>query len=564
MTACYFCGHEDGEWLTLLVCQVGHAQTFRLFHTASGQREGMGRWDGSGEPNQRWTICRLGHMRPRPIAQSGRRSAWHQRLVAWALRADAAPTDAPAEPLRESPNVIRLLGSTGSGKSQLVRALRFEAQTPDPTFCMIEGISASAIDIDRLPSPAEGPTLDDGALLPTTSFDKTARDTLHNYLAYLGGWEQAQELDDLLARLLPFATGEEIRDWGSVRTPYVLTTYQERGGATAKSITPIIDLPGEIVRHLSGGTGSDEPLPPMSRSDLAQLSYTHQFVAVIDCMSLGGVFGALDPAEREAALRKRSNVTPEVAHRMSRKETESLLVFLQSMGRVADGATRSIPLTLCLAKSDALHRILARRQVAHRGLDRWSFLWADATDKAAALNAFVEAGAAALVHLCGFDGARTAAADRLLQPISALPGGQRFARAMALSASLLADLGDSGAFHRLIVSEGPVDLNLPGGGIVSMESARDYWFLSTAGFDLMARDVACSVLVQALLATDYGRDRVAGISAHSSHLRFALTSTREFLPGDGPVRADDDPRARLAENSGVLQVLADVLQGALR
>ena len=27
MTACYFCGHEDGEWLTLLVCQVGHAQS---------------------------------------------------------------------------------------------------------------------------------------------------------------------------------------------------------------------------------------------------------------------------------------------------------------------------------------------------------------------------------------------------------------------------------------------------------------------------------------------------------------------------------------------------------
>ncbi len=550
VTRCRFCGSDQSDWLRLDISSRNDGSAFRLYPSAAGPGWAVSTFQATDVPTQTWLICRFGHLTELERARTAKSRKWHAR---W-LRRLLYPAPDPVE-VTESPNVVRLLGSTGGGKSQIVRSLRQEVIPPPSGRAPTALRGAGTLVVSRERGQEEGERLAPGLLPPTVDFKETVRRRLENFLAdHSRGRVPSDDLSDVLTAALSM----ENRDpawlemaqsrWGDSRAPYLLVSELQTRNARHKTVTSLIDLPGEVLDRLMGRGGQR-----LEAAERAQLEFSHHFVAVVDSLGLTGLYLNLTEPERQGALH-RHRASTRVGHEEAREQAVLLLNDILHMRHdvAAFGHAR---LTIALSKCDAVRRLLEKAPAPTDAapLARWGWMLTRGGD------AFVGSAADTLVHLSQGSATATPEASALLKPLR-LAGHQRATGvAAAIAQDILAAFGEPDAFWD-VVATGRGRPFEAAGTTVQLESLEAYWFNGIAGPTLQVRDIVCAVVVSALLGAEFGRNVVARL-VEASRPRFVLTCTREYLPAGDGVLDPDDSRARIgSDNAGILQLMAQLLQ----
>ena len=547
---CKYCGSDQPDWLRLDISRRNDGSTFRLYVTATGPGWAVSTFQASDTPTETWLICRFGHLTELERAHRTKSHEWHARLLRHLLY--PAPDDVE---VTESPNVVRLLGSTGGGKSQIVRALRQEVIPPPASRAPVELRGVGSLTVSRERGQEEGERLAPGLLPPTVDFKETVRRRLENFLAdHSQGRVPSDDLSDVLAAALSLENRDPMwlemaqSRWGDSRAPYLLISELQTRTATHRTVTSLMDLPGEVLDRLMGRGGRR-----LDAAERAQLEFSHHFVAVVDALGLTGLYRNLTEPERLGALH-RHQASTRIGHEEAREQAMLLLNDILHMRRdvAAFGHAR---LTVALSKCDAVRRMLEKSPpaTADSPLSRWGWMLARGGD------AFVQSAADTLIQLSQGAANATSGAAELLKPLRLAGHQQAAAVATAIAQDILAAFGEPDAFWDVVAVGHGLGFEVAG-TTVQLESQEAYWFNSIAGRTLQVRDVVCAVVVSALLGAEFGRNVVARL-VEASHPRFVLTCTREYLSVGDSVLHADDPQARIgSDNAGILQLMAQLLQ----
>lgn len=548
---CLLCSADQGDWLILDVSRRPDGNSYRLRHSDIA----MGTLLPRETVTETWEICRYGHMRrvaraPRPTPN----------VVMRIIRALVGATgrDQPAAEADDDPTVVQLLGSTGGGKSQIVRGL-WQEVLPPSRLGAPDIAPGQERQVRRVLTAEMGQRFTTGHIEPTADYRETARQRLTSYLgAVSDDVAAADKLEHLLHQALllenpdPSTIEYRTRIWGNARAPYQFRSTQAGRHVT----TALVDLPGEIIDRLTGLGGGGAQL---GRTEKAQLNYSHHFLGVIDALSLSSVYHQLTDPERLACSRVRGGGPGQVFAETHQQAGE----LLRSVLLMSDGDLTTMghaKLSIALSKSDAIHRALARNPVAAGEpgeLGRWA--WAFRRPEAARdfRGAAADAVLAALDH---YDPRYMSASARdLLGGLLTDPDPfERARRADEVALAILDHFGDPSNFWGLGATDSFAPLTV-GGREVAVETSERYWFTGADGSALQARDVVSSVLCSALLGADFGRNLVSTLN-QTAAIRFVLTCTREFVSPDGLVRQVGDPDALIPSNAGLLHLMAVLFQ----
>ena len=548
---CLLCSADEGSWLVLEISSRPDGASYRLRHRDIAQGTLLPR-----EPiTDTWEICRYGHMRRVAQAQPPA-----PNLAMRLIKAVVGTTtrDEPGAEATDDPTVVQILGSTGGGKSQIVRGLWQEVLPPSHLGAP-EIAPGQERQVRRVLTPEMGQRFTTGSIEPTADYRETARQRLTTYLGAISDDVAATDrLEHVLRQALllenpdPTTIDYRARIWGNTRAPYLFRS--SHGGRQVT--TALVDLPGEIIDRLTHlGDGGVK----LGRTEKAQLNYSHHFLGVLDALSLSSVYHQLTDPERLACSRVRAG-EPGRVFASTRQQAHELLrsVLLMSDGDLT--AMGHAKLSIALSKGDAIHRALSRNPVAPGGqeaLSRWA--WAFRRPEAARdfQGAAADAVLAALDH---YDPEYMSASARQLLG-GLLDEPDRFERARLASELALAVLDHFGSpanFWGLVATDSYPPLSV-GGREVAVETSERYWFAGADGSVLQARDIVSAVLSSALLGADFGRNLISTLNATAA-VRFVLTCTREFVTPDGQVRQVGDPDAVIPSNAGLLHLMAVLFQ----
>lgn len=556
ITNCKFCGSDQPTWLTLDISKRQDGAAFRLYATSRGAESAATTFSPKDRPVEKWHVCRFGHL---SLVTAPAR-AKSQALWARALRRALFPAGVTATPpgIDELPNVVRLLGSTGGGKSQIVRALRQEVLPPPVTQTPTDLRGHGERLLDREPRQEEGARMHSGTLLATADFKESVRERLQNFLAdHNDGLPATDELERVLLDALATESGDETSarkdelDWGKTRAPYLLISELRSGLERVSTVTSLIDLPGEMIDRLMGINGTR-----LSQAESEQLKFSHQFLAVVDVMGLSGLYARLNEPERLGSLRYHTDGTG-AQHVEAHAQAVHLLTDVLHM-RTRMPALKQAKVTIALSKCDAVRRALSKSAPASAAapLSRWA--WVDK----GGLNdrLLIQPAADTLTEIAGRGGKATPEALKILQRIQSTGDDDHVARQVAKD--ILTAYGEPDAFWNLVAG-GQYQFFSIENTEFEMESANRYWFNGVAGYTLQVRDLVCAVIASALLGAEFGANQLGSVVA-DTHPYFVLTCTREFLPPAGDkveVRDPDDPAANISrENAGILQLMSRLLQ----
>ena len=549
--ACLLCSAEEGDWLVLEVSSRPDGGSYRLRHRDIV----LGTMLPRDPVTDRWEVCRYGHMRRVTAAQ-----APPPNIVMRLIRAIIGTTtrDQPRPDATDDPTVVQILGSTGGGKSQLVRGLWQEVLPPSHLGAP-EIAPGQERQVRRVLTPEMGQRFTTGSIEPTADYRETARQRLTAYLgAVSDDVAAADKLEHVLRQALllenpdPASIEYRARIWGSTRAPYLFRSTN--GGRQVT--TALVDLPGEIIDRLTDlGDGGVK----LGRSERAQLNYSHHFLGVLDSLSLSSVYHQLSEAERLASSRVRGG-QPGHVFMSTRQQAHELLhsVLLMSDGELT--AMGHAKLSIAVSKSDAIHSALARQPVAPGepdALRRWAWAFRRPESAREFQGAAADAVLAAVNH---YDPEfMTASARQLLGGV--LKESDRYERARVaneVALAVLGHFGDPSNFWGLVATDAFAPLRV-GGLEVAVETSEQYWFAGADGSVLQARDVVTAVLASALLGADFGRNLVSTLNGTAA-IRFVLTCTREFVTPDGRVRQVGDPDAVIPSNAGLLHLMTVLFQ----
>ncbi len=548
---CLLCSADQGDWLILEVSSRPDGGSYRLRHGDISRGTLLPR-----EPvTDTWEICRYGHMR-----RVTRTAAPAPNIVVRIIRAIVGATspDEPEASADDDPTVVQLLGSTGGGKSQIVRGLWQEVLPPSHLGAP-EVTPGHERQVRRLLTPEMGQRFTSGSIEPTADYRQTARQRLTAYLGAVSDDPGAADtLEHLLRQALllenPDSATIEYRTriWGNTRAPYLFRSAQ--GGRQVT--TALVDLPGEIIDRLTDlGDGGRK----LGRTEKAQLNYSHHFLGVLDSLSLSSVYHQLTDPERLACSRVSGSGPGQVFAATHQQANE----LLRSVLLMSDGDLTSMghaKLSIAVSKGDTIHRALTRNSATADGqgpLARWAWAFRRPESARDFQGAATDAVLAALNH---YDPQYMSAPARQLMG-GLLTETDRFERsrlADEVATAVLEHFGEPSNFWGLVATDSFAPLHV-GGREVQVETSERYWFTGADGSVLQARDLVSSILASALLGADFGRNLVSTLNATAA-IRFVLTCTREFVAPDGRVRQVGDPDAVIPSNAGLLHLMAVLFQ----
>lgn len=543
MAPCYLCRCSNDAWLALEICNRIDGKKFRLIHQASGNNFGVTTFEPRDIVTDTWFVCENGHLK----------------------NSNDIHRD-------EDISIVRLLGSSGGGKSQIVRALKTEVRAP--TWDRREENNCNTTrHVDSIRDVEEPPPFKPGAIQATQLYKDTAMDRFIAFLHWIDPDFDIGFVSSFLTNAFQFEEGlsstdpeqperlsNRVANWGKVSAAYYIrsrTTYKESTPPKLHELfVPIIDLPGEMVLSTADRDIGDRHIT----AAIEQMKNTHHFLAIVDSISFTHLFEALTDPQRRACLRDRNMHGATGIQEHIRREAEQLLSTVLQMTR-QNRALTAASIAVVITKADAIRRTLAVCQPdSNDPIAQWGSFWGDdqsmredfITGASTSLLQLSHNWSSALNHMHISQNVMD-----LIQTIANTHHGKN-TLAMEIAQSILRKFGDPREFWTFVTGSAPQSFTV-NGKTYAVEGSRDYWFNSLYGEELQMRDVVSMVLATAILSAEFGQDVITSLTKRSN-LRYVLTCTREFIQVDGNTLREVDNQGKMRFNGGVLQLLTLLLR----